>query len=208
MSWTKSLAVPINVFERRNWPVWLHGKRRLGTLAFVCGIAAFVGMKLYLDGPAATPFDSEVTEIFTTSGNGGKLLGTGWSAPERWGTWSEGPRAELGWKLAAPPIGDLRFAIRGLIYPPYAEANQTVQVSVNGTHVATLRTNSDGGIRGGEFTVPAKAAGVNDPMQIVFQVERPVSPAELHLGNDARKIGLGLKSITVGQKVWVKVIQQ
>lgn len=158
---------------------------------------SFAGTTLMLQKKSAPLSRRLVTEAFSKGGTGTWLLGKGWSAPESWGTWSEGEVAEINWPLREEPRSELLMWIDGRIYPYFADVPQRVRVSVNGTHVATLERNFEGGLYGASFKVPLRVALARKPMRLVFEVSNPTSPQSINNGTDPRRLGVGLKSIEI-----------
>ena len=134
-------------------------------------------------------------EAFAEGGSGVKLLRSGWSWQEPWGTWSNGPVSMLAWPLKATPNSPIQVWVDGRIYPFFEQPAQTIDVSVNGKQIATLERNFEGGLFGGTFRVPAQVAVTKSPMEIVFSIKKPTSPKSIGDGTDTRLLGLGLKSI-------------
>jgi len=120
----------------------------------------------------------------------------GWSGAEKWGTWSDGDSALLLLALSSTPKNDLELLIDGHAFLTDKHPSQEVDVLVNGHHVDTLKydlqTNS--GVR--VVKMPkALALEKNGQLLIRFNFKNPISPAELGLGTDARRLGLGIVSL-------------
>ena len=190
-----------------NRPFWDRHAFRTGTVAAFAvlagGVLGFFGILMFLDSWISTgprkPISQESvsSQEFAAGADGTKLLGPGWSHPEKFGTWSDGPRAEIAWKLETTPVSDVDVRVEARPFPVTASIMQSVEVSVNGTRVATLKLNPEGEFRGGAFSVPLHVALTQNPLRFVFEIARPTSPSDLRVGNDTRKLGIGLKSITV-----------
>ncbi len=163
---------------------------------FLAGLA-FFGTSSFLQEKSLEAKRRLWTESFPKGGSGTWLLRKGWSAPESWGTWSEGPLAELDWPLRDQPLSDLSMWIDGRIYPFFEEPAQSVRVLVNGTYVATLTRNFEGGLYGAKFKIPLAVATARKPMRVTFEIARPTSPKSLANGSDTRLLGIGLKSIEI-----------
>lgn len=112
----------------------------------------------------------------------------GVSAPEGWGTWSEGPRVEVRFKQPLPPSFDLAVRL-GTAFGSNRELPVKVRVGdKEQTFVpdrdpfqATLQFRGVGGERGSLF----------------FEIPKPESPLERGSGQDPRKLGIGLISLVV-----------
>ncbi len=158
---------------------------------------AFAGTRAYLRQGAVQIVHTLETEAFAKGGTGPWILKSGWSIPEKWGTWSVGPVADLVWTLRKPPVADLSMWIDGRIYPRFAEPLQQIRVSVNGARVATIERNVEGGLYGARFKIPLAVATAQKPMLIVFEIANPTSPHSLNDGTDMRRLGIGLVSIEI-----------
>ena len=120
----------------------------------------------------------------------------GWSRAEKWGTWSDGDSALLLLALSSTPKNDLELLIDGHAFLADKHPSQEVDVLVNGHPVDTLKydlqTNS--GVR--VVKIPkALALEKNGQLLIKFNFKNPISPAELGLSADARRLGLGIVSL-------------
>lgn len=159
--------------------------------------AAFTGTRTYLRQGAVQIVHTVETEAFAKGGTGTWILKSGWSIPEKWGTWSDGPAADLVWTLRKAPLADVSMWIDGRIYPRFAKPPQRIGVSVNGAKVATIERNAEGGLYGARFKIPRAVATAQKPMHIVFDVANPTSPHSLDDGTDMRRLGIGLVSIEI-----------
>ena len=173
-------------------------------LAIAGGVAAGFGLGLmWLDGSqihdTATLPKRTMTFAFQTKSAATRLLGKGWSAPEAWGVWSVGPRAELAIPIRERLEGDVTISLeaRAFVAPSQLEG-QTVIVEANGTEVAKLSySRSDAQRVTRLVTVPKDVAARRNPMRIAFSIVKPRSPAELGLSKDDRKLGIGLQALTL-----------
>jgi len=120
----------------------------------------------------------------------------GWAAAEKWGTWSDGDSALLLLALSSTPKNDLELLIHGHAFLTHKHPSQEVDVLVNGHYLDTLVYDllSNGGVR--VVKIPkALALEKNAQLLIRFNFKNPISPAELGLGTDARRLGLGIVSL-------------
>jgi len=142
-------------------------------------------------------FDYKMERIsFTSNGTGQKYQFYGWSAPEKWGTWSDGDTAFLFLCLSSLPKNDLELLIEGHAFLTDKHPFQEVDILVNGHHVATLKYDqqSNEGLRVVKLPKPL-ALGKNGQLLIRFNFKNPKSPIELGLSSDARRLGLGIVSL-------------
>ncbi len=127
---------------------------------------------------------------FGERGNALLFQGDGWSVPEAWGAWTDGPRATLQLRFPSPPDRDMCLSLlaRGLIVP--AQPEMTVHVSVNGAPIETLalRSTDFSPIR---LTIPASHFH-DDACEIAFDIPNPLRPEEDGSAPDARRLGLAV----------------
>jgi hypothetical protein len=141
--------------------------------------------------------NASLHEVFGARQSSLRLLRQGWAPPEAWGTWSVGPRAELALPLEGAPADDLELSIEAIAFPHLPDNLQSIHVNVNGTRIATLQPNYEGYVREGTLGIPGQVAARSNPMKIVFEIARPTSPRALGLSKDERKLGIGLKGLTL-----------
>jgi hypothetical protein len=125
-----------------------------------------------------------------------RQLVKGWAAPETWGTWSEGQDAEIALRVA-PQASSIVIDVLAFVMPP--KLTQRVIVSINGVEVLSTRLTQ---VEGNLLEIPLDAAvreTLVDGRVLSIQVHLPdaTSPRNLGLNDDARVMGLGLKSLTV-----------
>ncbi|MGE0736915.1 MAG: hypothetical protein AB7G15_00570 [Alphaproteobacteria bacterium] len=131
-------------------------------------------------------------------GEGAHHLYEGWSFAEEWGRWQEGDRAGLR-IYVTPADGALRAArprrlrVEAMGLSPKGGA-QAVDVRANGVAIGQCRF--DGGARQ-TFDLPLPAEAQSPDLRLEFHVLHPVRPVDLGINKDARRLGLGLISLTV-----------
>jgi GT2 family glycosyltransferase len=133
------------------------------------------------------------------------LLGDGWSFPESWGTWTDGPSASL--RLPLPYPGKrwrLTFELRA-----FAGAVQPRRVTVRGggRTVAEWSFASDE-VHRQQLVVEASG----DETSLEFCLPDAVSPSSLGMSNDQRRLGVGLLSLTISapderRGIWSRVAE-
>lgn len=122
-------------------------------------------------------------------------LGKGWSGPEPWGVWSEGRRAQL--RFPAPRIVR-SVSIELQAFLPGNPAKQRVVVFLNG--VRSLRTELGTSEATIDFPVGDEAAqriAEDGRLTIRFALPDASSPQAAGLSSDARRLAIGLKSVTL-----------
>jgi hypothetical protein len=138
---------------------------------------------------------------FMSNGSGRKYWLYGWSSPEPWGTWSDGNTALVLLALSCTPKNDLELLIDGHAFLAGKHPSQEVDILVNGHHVAILKYDLQSNSGVSVIMIPkALALEKNGQLMIEFNIKNPISPAELGLSNDSRKVGLGIVSLELREK--------
>ncbi len=132
-------------------------------------------------------------QIGFSAGGEVDLLRHGFAAPEAWGVWTVGERAVLELPIDAEGPIVLRFAGSG--FAPSGKDHQPVSVFVNGRLKATWRAVPDK-LQDYDVALDKDDYG-HASVEIVLAIGAPISPAETGTGNDFRKLGFGLHTITV-----------
>ncbi|MFN6953250.1 MAG: glycosyltransferase [Acetobacteraceae bacterium] len=122
-----------------------------------------------------------------SAGEADALLSSGWSLPEAWGVWTDGPDAMLDLPL---PEGRWRVELDVRAFPPAARPRVTV--TQDGALLAEARLAAQDGLA---FVAEAGADGA----RIALALPDATSPAALGLGDDARALSLGLVSVGVAR---------
>ena len=189
--------------DRRRWSPVLGGALLLGELCLL-GLSLFhprvdrYYRSYYIDAArpcwlqdwqadtARTKLRVETIKIAALGANDGCfLLDGGWSRIEPWGVWSNGRIARL--DLPVPVVGGRhRLEITLIGFSPHDR--QSVAISLNGKpagryFVSSKRPSTLA------LAIPADAAG---DLTISFRIKHPASPSFLNLGNDQRRLGIGL----------------
>ncbi|MDR3518057.1 MAG: hypothetical protein P4M00_19825 [Azospirillaceae bacterium] len=170
-------------------------------------ILVFGGIPLFLIaiatmGLQAGRYDSGHTvvvrlgETFLPTDGGDQSLSPlqrGWCQPESWGVWSCDKETALAFRL--PPLArDLRLRINMV---PAPTTIQPLEIFVNGYRLARFAVADD---RAYEVGIPKDIADSALPMSVEFSIPNAIVPAKAGLSADTRKIGIGLRSITLSMK--------
>lgn len=120
----------------------------------------------------------------------------GWAAPESWGTWSEGTEAQIAVRVA-PQSSAIVMDVLAFVMPP--NLTQRVIVSIDGVEALSTRLTQ---VQDNLLEIPLSAAArekLQNGQALTLQIHLPdaTSPRNLGLNDDARVMGLGLKSLTV-----------
>lgn len=134
------------------------------------------------------------------------LLGDGWSFPESWGTWTDGPSAWM--RLPLPYPGKrwcMTFELRA-----FACAVQPRRVSVCGGAGRTLAEWSFATDEIHRQELVIEASG--DETSLQFCLPDAVSPSSLGMSNDQRRLGVGLLGVTVSapngpRGIWSRIAE-
>ena len=141
----------------------------------------------------AVPMGTDI--LFSAAGAGAIFLLDGWSTPEPWGTWTEGKNSHLILPLpAGADIRPMRLSINAQGLLGKGHPSQTVTVSVNGVAVGQIRFDDvhNSGWRTLPVPLSALTRGRQGLLDVSFEIERPVRPADLGMGQDDRELGMGL----------------
>ena len=120
----------------------------------------------------------------------------GWSQPETWGTWSDGPEACLKVQLSEPPQDDIVLLIKAHGFVTPIHPSVTVEILVNGTTVGQWVFASSQEIAEKAFRV-SKTIVADRDLDISFRISEPHSPNESKESDDSRLLGIGLRDMTV-----------
>ena len=121
--------------------------------------------------------------------HGTALLGSGWSAAEDWGVWSDGPLATLVLRPRSP--GPVVLTARASTLPRPWSPTRTVSVLVGGAVVQTWTA----GPEPASFTATLPPAGAGAVLLVRLRIEDPVSPSQMGMGGDPRRLGVALRSV-------------
>jgi hypothetical protein len=141
-------------------------------------------------------------EIVFSEGSGAeRLLGDGWSAIEPSGVWTDGERASLVLKPTPAPLGsiELVLAVDPFVTPDHPELNVEVFAGgvKRGAEVFRHRRPALLQERRLRVVLPASASDGMGRIVVELRLQDPVSPHDLGLSDDARRLGLRLRSLSV-----------
>lgn len=128
---------------------------------------------------------------FTPNGHmkfGGILWERGLSYWESWGRWSNSEQVELG-LAGCLPQGQLKISIEGRAFGPNTE--KPIKITL-GNHALFFKFTNQ------ISTQVHQISNISDCInKIIIYIPIPVSPLELGIGSDTRKIGLGLTKFKI-----------
>ena len=181
-------------------PGWEHvpllrRECRAFELGLVCGeadrIASFAALP---PAPGFPPLAPGEAARFGQDERWRVMLHGGWSLPEPWGVWSNGSRAKLRIHLREPSQGPARLAADAIAFIPPGRMHQRVVLRVGEDQVAEWRLGAAPARF--EFTIPAEAI-MEGGAVLTLQLPDAVSPREVGLSRDARRLGIGLIGVTL-----------
>lgn len=134
---------------------------------------------------------------FSRGGNGAPFLGDGWSEPEVWGVWSDGPLARVVLPLLAGVPHRLVLEANALITPSHP--TQTMEILVNDAVAKTISLTEQAGNRiRVDLPEPARSRlAERGTLDIRLRFPDAAAPGDIGLGDDPRALALGLVAITV-----------
>jgi hypothetical protein len=138
---------------------------------------------------------------FTEGSGAERLLGEGWSAVEPTGVWTDGETASLVLKPADGSAEDaeLVLAVAAFVTPQHPEL--TVEVSARGEQLAQRVFRHGASDR--LLSVPMPTAAMRGERTVVeLRLQSPARPADLGLGDDARRLGVQLRWLMLRKRSW------
>lgn len=122
------------------------------------------------------------------------VIDRGWGRPESWGVWSVEDEATLRFRLASDDENrDVSLALTLSAFLGEGRKEFTVHPDVNGMKFPAMVFNlQQRGPQTLVLNVPADRIGKARVVTIRLSFDRPVSPAELGLSGDTRRLGAGL----------------
>jgi len=124
--------------------------------------------------------------------NQSSYLVKGWSEKEKWGgIWSNGKESEI--RLPLPKDGSKKLVIQCQAFVNSKHPAQKVEIFINNSLIKTvsLVNFNENTI---EIDVPQSAFSLPF-LKIDFKFESAISPKDLAINNDERKLAIGIKSI-------------
>lgn len=120
-----------------------------------------------------------------------QFLSSGWSGDEPWGVWSEGAHSTLRFRATSdiPSGSSLRILATGF----WAGDHQRLKITshVNGSDELEFTFSADQA-QPLSINLPLPELKSDDPVTIDLYYEEPVSPAELGISPDRRKLAIGI----------------
>jgi hypothetical protein len=139
------------------------------------------------------PISSEV--FFSESGNGDNYLLSGWSSPERWGTWATAEQSTLVFQIPDTSNKVVDITIKAQPYLPANLPAPLLKIYVNGKSVFERQTSPSNFAQVIKFKAKLLAKGSKN--ELTFALNPIYSPSEVAESNDPRKLALGLISMKI-----------
>ena len=116
-----------------------------------------------------------------------------WSKSENWGTWSDGSLVKIYIPITNPNAKVISISLQAFVNGKHPE--QKIEFTSDGENFKSLALSV---FSGNQIDIPVSVAMRKDGYALVeFKLLNPVSPKSLGLGDDARKLGIGLTKLEI-----------
>jgi len=123
------------------------------------------------------------------------FMGDGWSANEAWGVWSSGAKSSLRYRVTTETFGDSTLLLRG---NPFLSEKQPLRIDIKVNGKTSLTSTIPAGqMNPLELRVPVTTRSPGDIVDVVIEYHDPVSPAQLGISADQRRLAFGITSMKV-----------
>ena len=122
------------------------------------------------------------------------ILSGNWSTREAWGVWSDGHRAAVTFDASSLP-DHFTVAIEAHFLQLNPASVQKVRISNDSGYLLTTISNEQ---PNGNFVVDIEQKHFQPPKwtSLIFDVDKLISPLDLGISGDSRRLGIGLVSLT------------
>ena len=122
------------------------------------------------------------------------LSRVGWAYPEDWGTWTDGPVAELHFRVRGMP-SSVSMEVNPFVAPQAGLPAQTVRIFANGVGAGEYSLQSAQTLH---VELPASAmTNGNEFLTLRFEMPHASSPLKMGLSPDGRLLGIGVRRLSV-----------
>ena len=128
------------------------------------------------------------------------ILVKGWSAPEENGTWTDG-NSLMVLQLDKKTDSDLILTIEGSPYINVEHPTLEVDIVVNHKNIEHVTYNIGDSPSNKQVIIPKSILNDNNALSIEFKFKNAVSPKQLKLSSDNRKLGLFILSLNLTKKI-------
>lgn len=115
--------------------------------------------------------------------------------PEHWGRWTIEEKVDI--IFYSPVKKDLEVTFNVNPFLPEKMENQRIDVYSRGEKLATWNYRLENPFPNTTIVVKKELIKNNGKVNLEFLIKSPISPKELGLSDDNRKLGLGFKSVTI-----------
>ena len=143
--------------------------------------------------------------MFNTAGTAVDYLGAGWSTPEDWGVWSEGSDALIFLPIAPAQVSSLVIEARALISPSHTR--QRVTLTVNDVPVGSVDLSASATTFEVQLPEALQQAPETEHIRLALHLPDAARPKDLGLGEDPRKLALGLVTLTLNLNAGAEATQ-
>lgn len=121
----------------------------------------------------------------------------GWSAPDDYGSWSLGEKAQVEMKIPQLPKRKLALKLMAIGFLGKGHYVQNVELTINGLKMPDMRFDM-GTSAPRIINLPRSVTETaNGQLSITFKIVKPTSPHELGTSEDPRLLGMNLHSLEV-----------
>ena len=160
-------------------------------------------------------YHSGDTLHFNLSSRGSRFLFEGFTKPESWGVWSDGPRASLTVPLATegkdalPVDKPIRLFLTMGAFVNAENPNMHVILNANNIKVAEWHFSYDApnirdrGTLMGRIVYLPQGISASGVIKLVFEIDGTASPMSLGLGADSRKLGIQITDLRMDSEEYI-----
>lgn len=188
--WALANRIGLEVHDYRDSEI-LKGKSPL----LVCYVSCLDAKMRELTYILQEPIPNTLLENQVIKFNAGnpKVLKSGWSSPEDWGVWSQEETATIEFEVSKTFLRSQSLILTLRSWQIDAPVSRFVKIEVNDFVFTSIEINEIG------LDYPLEIPNsfllglpISDKLSIKFIFENLVSPSELKLGMDSRRLGIGL----------------
>lgn len=134
---------------------------------------------------------------FSQAGKGRSFLLRGWSAPETWGTWSDGEGAGIFFPTSTGEAKSLLIEANALVSASHP--TQKLEIRVNGGEPTPISLKNSGGnlIRLPLTEIASRRLAERGYVLLELKFINPARPKDIGINDDNRRLAIGLISVTL-----------
>ncbi|MFI5020430.1 MAG: hypothetical protein ACHQRJ_02090 [Alphaproteobacteria bacterium] len=123
----------------------------------------------------------------------------GWGDAEPWGIWTVGPVARLVPDIHTLPDRGLRLTVTGSAFVAPGHPSVEATVRANGVEVGRWRFALGATDGSRSVFIPRAVLERRMPPEISFEIADPISPLELGISTDERRLGLAVREVDLAE---------